>query len=265
MKITILGSGTSTGVPQIGCRCEVCTSTNPKDRRLRCSSIVETEDARLLLDCGPDFREQMLTVPFDRLDGVLITHEHYDHTGGIDDLRPFCVWGDHCVNIYLDSYTAQHLRDRLPYFFRTKLYPGVAHIRLNEIEPYKPFFIGRTQVVPLPIMHGQLPILGFRINCPSGRRVGYVTDMSSCEERVKECLSGVDILVVNALRFEPHPAHQSLEEAIAFARQINAPVTRFVHFSHHIGLHDVTNSRLFDITHSDSMALAFDGEVISVE
>lgn len=257
MRITFLGTGTSTGVPQIGCQCEVCTSQNPKDRRLRCSSMVETDDARILIDCGPDFREQMLTLPFDRLDGVLITHEHYDHTGGIDDLRPFCVFGDHCVNVFLDSYTAQHLRDRLPYFFRAKLYPGVAHIRLNEVEPCQPFLIGRTEVLPLPVMHGRLPILGYRISSPSGRSLGYITDMSTCEEQVCDALRGVDLLVVNALRFEPHPAHQSLDEAMRFARGIGSPETRFIHFSHDIGLHDVTNAQL-----PEHMSLAYDGEVI---
>ncbi|MBO4444194.1 MAG: MBL fold metallo-hydrolase [Bacteroidaceae bacterium] len=257
MKITILGTGTSIGVPQIGCECRVCTSKNPKDKRLRCSSLVETRDARILIDCGPDFRQQMLTVPFDRLDGVLITHEHYDHTGGIDDLRPFCVFNDHSVNIFLDSYTAQHLRDRLPYFFRTKLYPGVAHIALHEIQPYDSFYIKETRVTPLPVMHGQLPILGYRIDCPSGKSLGYITDMSSCEPRVHEVLEKVDILVVNALRFNPHPAHQTLEEAVAFAQRIGAPTTRFIHFSHDIGLHDETNAQL-----SQGMSLAFDGEII---
>ena len=256
MKITVLGSGTSIGVPQIGCTCEVCTSQNPKDKRLRCSSLVETADARLLIDCTPDFRQQMLSVPYERLDGVLITHEHYDHTGGIDDLRPFCRF-DGNVDIYLDNYTATHLRERLPYFFRTNLYPGVARITLREVAPYDVFTIGETRITVLPVMHAHMPILGYRIDCPSGKSLGYITDMSTCDERVPELLQGVDVLFVNALRFEPHPAHQTVDEAICFARRVGAPTTRLIHFSHDIGLHEKTNALL-----PQGIGLAYDGEVL---
>lgn len=258
MKITVLGSGTSIGVPQIGCTCDVCTSKDPKDKRLRCSSLVETDDARLLIDCTPDFRQQMLTVPFDRLDAVLITHEHYDHTGGIDDLRPFCRFGGN-VDLYLDNYTATHLRERLPYFFRSALYPGVARITLHEVSPYDEFYIGRTHITAIPVMHAKLPILGYRIDCPSGKSLGYVTDMSVCDERVLDVLQGVDVLMVNALRVEPHPAHQSLEEAVCFAIKVGAPMTRLIHFSHGIGLHEKTNALL-----PQGICLAYDGEVLDV-
>ena len=258
MKITVLGSGTSIGVPQIGCTCEVCMSEDPKDKRLRCSSLVETDDARILIDCTPDFRQQMLSVPYARLDGVLITHEHYDHTGGIDDLRPFCRFGGN-VDLFLDNYTASHLRERLPYFFRTTLYPGVAHITLNEVAPYDVFYIGKTRITALPVLHGKMPILGYRIDCPSGKSLGYLTDMSCCDDEVVERLRGVDLLMVNALRFEPHPAHQSLEEAVCFARKVGAPVTRFIHFSHDIGLHAKTDALL-----PQGIGLAYDGEVLDV-
>lgn len=258
MKITVLGSGTSIGVPQIGCTCEVCMSSDPKDKRLRCSSLVETDDARLLIDCTPDFRQQMLSVPFGPLDGVLITHEHYDHTGGIDDLRPFCRF-DGNVDLWLDSYTATHLRERLPYFFREKLYPGVAHITLHEVAPYTTFLIGQTRITALPVTHGHMPILGYRIDCPSGKSLGYITDMSTCEDQVPSLLQGVDILMVNALRIEPHPAHQSLDEALRFTSLVGAPLTRFIHFSHDIGLHAQTNTQF-----PPGIALAYDGEVITI-
>ena len=259
MRVTVLGTGTSIGVPQIGCQCEVCRSNDPRDKRNRCSSLVETVDARILIDCTPDFHEQMLHVPFDRLDAVLLTHEHYDHTGGIDDLRPFCVFGDKNVDIYLDEYTAEHLRERLPYFFKTKLYPGVARILLHEVKPFEVFRVKDTRVTAFPVMHGRMPILGYRIDCPSGHSLGYVTDMSCCEKATLEALFGVDLLMVNALRFTPHPAHQTLDEAMAFASAVAAPTTRFIHFSHEIGLHAETSRRL-----PANMQMAYDYEVIEI-
>ena len=170
MKVTILGSGTSTGVPEIGCTCEVCTSADPRDHRLRTSALVETDDARILIDCGPDFRAQVLGLPFKKIDGVLITHEHYDHVGGLDDLRPFCRFGE--VPIYAEAYTAERLRNRMPYCFVNHNYPGVPNIPLQEIEPGRTFRINRTSVTPLRVMHGRLPILGYRIE-----NMGYITDM----------------------------------------------------------------------------------------
>ena len=161
MKVRIIGSGTSTGVPQIGCTCPVCTSTDPKDNRLRASAIVETDDARILIDCGPDFRTQVLRLPFEKIDGVLITHEHYDHVGGLDDLRPFCRFGS--VPIYAENYVAQGLRLRMPYCFVDHRYPGVPDIPLQEISVGQVFSVNHTEVLPLRVMHGRLPILGYRI------------------------------------------------------------------------------------------------------
>ena len=164
MKITILGSGTSTGVPEIGCKCPVCTSSDPRDNRLRCSGLVETEGLRILIDCGPDFREQMIRLnDFKPLDGVLITHEHYDHVGAWMILRPFCRFRD--VPVYAEQYTAERLRQRIPYCFAEHLYPGVPRITLEEIVPDSPFIIGnpegnKVEVTPLRVMHGKLPILG---------------------------------------------------------------------------------------------------------
>lgn len=226
--LKILGSGTSTGVPEIGCTCEVCTSGDPRDRRLRASALLETEDARILIDCGPDFREQVIDVPFAKIDGVLITHEHYDHVGGLDDLRPFCRFGE--IPIYAETYTAERLRTRMPYCFMEHPYPGVPRIPLQEIEPGHPFFINHTEILPLRVMHGRLPILGYRIG-----KIGYITDMLTLPAESVEQLAGLDVLVVNALRIAPHTTHQSLEEALETAKRIGAKETYFIHMSHQMG------------------------------
>lgn len=232
MKLKILGSGTSTGVPEIGCTCPVCTSKDPRDNRLRSSALLHTDDAVILIDCGPDFREQMLRASFyERIDGVLITHEHYDHVGGLDDLRPFCRFGE--IPIYSDAYTAAHLRTRMPYCFVDKVYPGVPRIYLDEVEAGKPFFVKDTEILPLSVMHGRLPILGYRI----AGRIGYITDMHTMPRESFEQLKGLDVLIMNALRPQAHPTHQSIPEALAAAERIGAKETYFIHMSHHAGLH----------------------------
>lgn len=248
-KLRILGSGTSTGVPEIGCTCPVCTSADARDNRLRTSAWVHTEDATILLDCGPDFREQMLRMSsFEKIDGVLITHEHYDHVGGLDDLRPFGRFAD--IPIYSDAYTAAHLRARMPYCFVDKVYPGVPRIYLEEVEAGKPFFIKQTKVMPLQVIHGRLPILGYRL----GERLGYVTDMLTMPDESYELLRGVDVLVINALRFKPHPTHQSVSEALDAAARIGAKETYLIHMSHHAGLHADLEKQLPPHVH-----LAYDG------
>ncbi|MCD8081773.1 MAG: MBL fold metallo-hydrolase [Bacteroides sp.] len=247
MKVTILGSGTSTGVPEIGCTCEVCVSTDPRDHRLRTSVLVETKDARILIDCGPDFRQQMLPLPFEKLDAVLLTHEHYDHVGGVDDLRPFCRFGE--VPVYAEKVTADRLRTRLPYCFAEHRYPGVPAILLRPIEIGEPFEINTTQVIPLRAMHGRLPIVGFRI-----REMGYVTDVSYLPEETFLQLQGVKQLFINALRLAPHDTHQNLGEALKTAGRIGAEQTWFIHMSHQMGLHAVREKELPEHVH-----LAYDG------
>ena len=248
MKITILGSGTSTGVPEVGCTCEVCRSDDPHDKRLRTSALVETHDTRILIDCGPDFREQVMNLPFQSIDGVLITHEHYDHVGGLDDLRPFCRFSE--IPVYSDAYTAAHLRARMPYCFVDKKYPGVPRIYLQEVEVGRPFYVRETEILPVTVMHGRLPILGYRI----GRRLGYVTDMLTLPDASYEQLQGLDVLVINALRPQPHSTHQSIPEALAAAERIGARETYFIHMSHHAGLHVEINRQLPPHVH-----FAYDG------
>ncbi|NDV65770.1 MBL fold metallo-hydrolase [Bacteroides sp. 224] len=230
MKIKILGSGTSTGVPEIGCTCPVCTSDNPYDKRLRASALIQTDDVTLLMDCGPDFREQMLHTPFGKIDAVLVTHEHYDHVGGLDDLRPFCRFGE--VPIYAEGYTADALRLRMPYCFAENKYPGVPDISLFELTVNQPFRVNQTEIIPFRVMHGKLPIVGYRIG-----NIAYITDMLTMPEESFDLLKDLDVLILNALRIESHISHQTLGDALCNAERIGAAKTYLIHMSHHIGLH----------------------------
>ena len=252
MKLTFLGTGTSCGVPTIGCQCRVCQSTNPKDKRLRCSALVETAHTRLLIDCGPDFRQQMMDQPFRRIDGILITHAHYDHMGGMDDVRPYCQFGE--INVYADPIARKGLLEMLPYCFAEHRYPGVPAIGLHEIHKHKAFTIGDFNILPIEVMHHDLPILGYRIG-----PLTYITDMKTINDEELPYIEGTELLVVNALREKPHHSHQTLTDAVRFARRVGARQTYLIHSSHDIGLHDEVNAQLpLDIQ------LAYDGQVVEV-
>lgn len=250
MKITFLGTGTSTGVPFIGCQCPTCRSTHFKDKRLRSSALIETPSTRILIDCGPDFRQQILPCTHQRIDAVLITHEHYDHVGGLDDLRPYSVFGQ--VNIYTLERTAAQLKQALPYCFRENDYPGIPQLELHHIRPHEKLTIGDMDITPIEVMHAQLPILGFRIN-----NMAYITDMKTIDESETEYLKNLDLLVVNGLRHKEHYSHQTIEEACTFAQKIGAKQTYLIHMCHHIDTHDVEDAKL-----PDSIHLAYDGLVL---
>jgi phosphoribosyl 1,2-cyclic phosphate phosphodiesterase len=251
MKLTFLGTGTSCGVPVIGCQCKVCQSADPKDKRTRCSALVETETTRILIDCGPDFRQQILPQPFRRIDGILITHSHYDHMGGMDDIRPYCQFG--AINVYADTLAKKSMLQMLPYCFAENRYPGVPAIGLHEIFPHQPLHIGDLEIIPIQVMHGKLPILGYRIG-----KLTYITDMKTIDDGELKYIEGTELLVVNALRFDkPHHAHQLMDDAIAFARKVGAKHTLIIHVCHDVGLHQEVNKRL-----PEGIELAYDGQEI---
>ena len=253
MKLTFLGTGTSTGVPELGCKCEVCTSTDPRDARLRCSSLLEKDGTNILIDCGPDFRAQMLRADVARLDALLVTHKHYDHTAGIDDLRPFA--SQRTFPIYANKDSEEQIRSMFPYCFSEVKYPGVPNIEMHSIENMQPFIIDNVEIVPFRVFHGSLPIVAYRFG-----KLAYITDMSSIEPSELEKLNGVEVLVINALRYsKPHRSHQTVLQALRVIESIAPRVAYLTHVMHHIGLHAKIEKCLPPGVH-----LAYDGLVVEI-
>lgn len=252
LEIEFLGTGTSTGVPQLRCSCAVCRSTDARDHRLRTSAIVRHRGANLLIDCGPDFRTQMLRATGSDLDALLVTHIHYDHVGGIDDLRAYCA--DSSFPVYARQDVVANLRQRLPYCFSDHPYPGVPQLDVNVIDDSTPFYVAGVLVEPIPIMHYKLPILGFRIG-----PLAYITDCKTIADDVVTRLHDTPLLVINALRKEPHLSHMHLSQALDVVRRISPRQAYLIHFSHDIGLHAVTSTELPENVH-----LAYDGLVVGV-
>ncbi len=252
IKITILGSGTSKGVPEMSCKCRVCTSDDPLDKRLRASALVETAGMKLLIDPSPDLRQQALTHDIDDVDAVLITHSHYDHVGGVDDLRPFCSTGS--LPLYVREDVDRDLRKRLDYCFREHPYPGVPTFDMNIIDN-KPFYINGLKITPIEVLHGKLPIFGYRIG-----NFAYITDAKTIPETEMEKLEGLEVLILNALREKEHFAHLSLREAIALVEEIKPATAYFTHFNHEIGKHHEIEAKLPPNIHP-----AFDGLKIYIK
>jgi phosphoribosyl 1,2-cyclic phosphate phosphodiesterase len=224
-NLIFLGTGTSTGVPQLGCKCEVCTSSDIRDRRLRCSVLITYEGKRFLIDAGPDLRQQFITNKIEALDAILLTHEHYDHVGGLDDLRPLGK-----TNIYGEKNVLHAIQRNMPYCFGTHRYPGVPDLVLHEINESE-FEIDGVKILPIRALHAKLPILGFRIG-----DLAYLTDVKAIPEDQFQKMKGLKVFVINALRHEEHIAHLSVNEAIDIARRVTAEGTYFTHASHHLGL-----------------------------
>lgn len=247
MKVKFLGTGTSTGVPEIGCECEICRSEDKRDKRLRSSVLITINDKHILIDCGPDFRQQLLQEQFAKIDGLLLTHEHYDHVGGLDDLRPYSRFGD--VEIYTKERVGRILKERIPYCFAETKYPGVPNLNLNLLKDDSPFYVEGIEIVPIQLMHYKLSIFGYRIG-----NFAYLTDLKSIPDEEYKKLEGLDALVMNALRIKEHISHQTLDEALENVKRIAPRKAYLIHMSHQIGLHTEVEKSLPDNVH-----LSYDG------
>ena len=253
LKITFLGTGTSSGVPMIACGCHVCTSPDKKDNRLRSSILVESPSTTFVVDTTPDFRYQMLRIGAKTLDAVLFTHPHKDHTAGLDDVRAFNFFQQKSMPLYGNSMTLDAVMRDFAYAFADKKYPGVPELELNEIT-LEPFSIGDIPVVPVQVWHLKMPVYGFRFG-----NFTYITDANRIEESEKEKIRGSKILVVNALRKEKHISHYNLQEAVALVNELQIPQAYFTHISHQLGRHEEIETAL-----PQGMHLAYDGMMLTV-
>ncbi len=254
MRVVFLGTGTSQGVPVIGCSCKVCSSPDFRDERLRSSVLVQTDKVHFVIDTGPDFRQQMLRAGVKRLDAVVYTHAHKDHIAGMDDIRAFNFLQRKAMDMYATPEVQDALRREFHYVFTDFKYPGVPEITLHPLENL-PFYLNGETILPIEVMHYKLPVLGFRI-----RDFVYITDANQISEAEIAKIKGCDTLVLNALRREPHISHFTLEEAKVMARRIGARQTYFTHISHQLGTHAEVNLEL-----PQGMALAYDGLVLKFE
>ncbi len=244
IQVTFLGTGTSSGVPMIGCQCRVCQSSDPKDKRLRASVLVDIQpdpvssditpplSQVILIDAGPDFRQQMLTYQVHRLDAILLTHEHKDHVAGLDDVRAFNFLSGTPMPVYAEQRVQTALRREYDYVFAEQKYPGAPEIELHTIDE-KPFFIGGTQIIPVRAIHGSLPILGFRIG-----PFGYLTDAKTIDYKELEKFRGVEVFVVSTVQRKTHRTHFALSQAMAVAEFVGARQTYLTHLSHCIEPHE---------------------------
>ncbi|ACU07931.1 Metal-dependent hydrolases of the beta-lactamase superfamily I; PhnP protein [Flavobacteriaceae bacterium 3519-10] len=249
MKLKFLGSGTSQGIPVIGCHCEVCSSTDHRDRRMRSSALVSTNsNKKILIDCGPDFRFQMLDNQEDNIDAVMLTHEHNDHVIGLDDLRPLIFKNRHDMPLYCSARVGNEIKQRFSYAFADVKYPGAPSFQLHEINGS--FTLFDVEITPVEVMHHLIPIYGFKVN-----KLAYITDASAISDAEKEKLRNLDYLILNCIRKEhPHPAHFILPQILELNKELQPKKMYLTHISHHLGRHAQTESELPENVH-----LAYDG------
>jgi phosphoribosyl 1,2-cyclic phosphate phosphodiesterase len=254
LKVYFLGTGTSQGIPVIGSKHPVCESTDSKDKRLRVSVWISWENHSFLIDCGPDFRQQMLTSNCEKVEAVLYTHEHSDHTAGLDDIRPFnFIQGE--MPIYAHQRVLDNLRKRFEYIFETEnRYPGAPSVKAIEVKNNHPFSIGDKTAIPINVMHGDLQVFGYRID-----DFAYLTDVKTIEESEISKLKNLKVLVVNALREEPHATHFNLEEALEFIALIQPESAYLTHISHVMGFHEDIQKKL-----PENVYLAYDNLIITI-
>ena len=248
MIITFLGTGTSQGVPVVACTCEVCLSADKHDKRLRTSIMIEAEGKVVVIDSGPDFRYQMLREQVMHLDALVFTHEHKDHVAGMDDIRAFNYKQQSAIDVYATTRVQEALKREFSYIFSEFKYPGIPQVNLINIDK-QPFNIGNIELTPIEVMHYKLPVLGFRI-----KDFTYITDAKTITETEKKKIRGSKILVINALQRQEHISHFTFNEAIAFAKEINAEKTYLLHISHRLGKHAEVSAEL-----PDGIELAYDG------
>jgi len=248
LKITFLGTGTSQGVPVITCDCEICISTNEKDKRLRSSVLVETDNKVLVIDSGPDFRQQMLREKVQNLDAVLVTHQHKDHIAGLDDVRAFNYKQKKFMEVYGDKQVIKTIKQEFAYSFAAEKYPGVPDINLNLVEN-KMFKFDDIEITPILVMHHKLPIFGYRI-----KDFTYITDANFISPEEKEKIKGTKVLVINALRIKKHISHFNLEEALELIEELKPETAYLTHISHYLGFHDEVQKQL-----PKNVFLSYDG------
>lgn len=258
MELTFLGTGTSQGVPVIGCRCEVCRSNDRRDQRLRTSAMVEVDGVRIIIDAGPDFRQQMLREGVRHIDAILLTHGHTDHVAGLDDVRAFNFVDYpeiHRVDIFAAPYTSQTILKVFDYAFAQNKYRGVPEIDLHTISLQHPFRVGDVVIIPISGKHSRFEVTGYRIG-----KLAYLTDFKKISDEEIAKLKGVEVLVVNALRFEPHDSHFCVSDALDLIEKVAPQSAYLTHMSHEIGLYDQASSRL-----PEGVQFAYDGLKVSVK
>jgi len=254
ITITFLGTGTSTGVPMIACECEVCTSTDTKNTRLRSSILVKSASTCIVVDTTPDFRYQMLRANVKKLNAVLFTHPHKDHIAGLDDVKAYSFASGNAMQVYANALTQEALMREFKYIFAEKKYPGIPQIDLHTID-MEPFYVGDIPVIPVLVWHLKMPVLGFRFG-----KFTYITDANRIDSSEKEKIIGSSYMVINALRHQPHLSHFTLQEAIELIKELKIPQAYLTHISHQLGLHSSVQQQL-----PAGIALAYDGLQLHID